>query len=77
MKAQWQIIDVETKKVIPVGRKIELVDFCKHDFDEGRPMSWLEATMLFGDPSSTVIPRGIIRGLSPIKSAMKSIKTRK
>jgi len=63
MKAQWQIIDTETELAIKVGREIELVDFYKSAFNGNTKMSWVEAFTLFGEPISTIVPVGIIRGL--------------
>lgn len=77
MKAQWQIIDIDTGLAITVGRIIELVDFCKRDFNGKTKMSWFEATILFGNPLSTVIPRGIIKGTSPIEAAKKQLNHKK
>jgi len=39
MKAQWQIVDTETKKAIPLGEEFELVDFCQKDFNGKTTMS--------------------------------------
>jgi hypothetical protein len=38
MKVQYQLVDVETKKAIPIGDEIEIVDFMG-DFDNPEPMS--------------------------------------
>ena len=58
MIAQWQIIDVETKKAITVGESFELVDFCKKDFDKEATVSYSEARILFGDIGATNHPPG-------------------
>jgi hypothetical protein len=60
MKAQWQIVDVETGKAIKVEGEIELVDFCKEYFDNEILMSYLEARLIFGDIDSIKNPIGIL-----------------
>jgi len=50
MKAQWQLIDIDTEKTIKVGEELDLVDFMAGVFD-GRAMSWEDAFMFFGDPT--------------------------
>lgn len=51
MKVQWQLVDIETKKVVKVDAEFELIDFMERYFD-GSVMSWGEAFLLFGDPMS-------------------------
>ena len=60
MKAQWQIIDLETGKAISVGEEFELVDFMKRYFDNEEAMSMEEAGLLFGDPTAIKNPIGIL-----------------
>ena len=72
MKVQYQLVDVETKKAIPIGNVFQIVDFMKSDFDKEGAMSWDEAAILFGDPFATP-PAGIIYGTSPIEAARKAI----
>lgn len=60
MKVQWQLVDIETKKTISVGEEFELIDFMKRYFDEGKPISWDEAVIFYGDPLSLKNPIGIL-----------------
>ena len=59
MKVQWQLVDIETKKVIKVDDEFELVDFMRRYFD-GSTMNWEEASLLFGDPTSIKNPIGLL-----------------
>jgi len=60
MKAQWQIVDLDTGRAIVIGSEIELVDFCKTYFEEGEAMSYEEARALFGDIDTIPNPIGIL-----------------
>lgn len=72
MKVQYQLVDVETKKAIPVGEVFEIIDDAGHGFDNTPPMSWKEAAILFGDPLA-IPTKGVIYGVSPIAAARKSL----
>ena len=72
MRVQYQLVDVETRKAIPVGEVFELVDCMKTYFGKGEPMSWLENIILCGDPLSIKNPVGIL-GTSPVEAARKAI----
>jgi len=71
MEAQYQLVDVETKKAINVGKEFEIIDLMRFDFDNPEPISWDEAAILFGDPFS--VPVLGILGTSPIAAARKSL----
>lgn len=60
MYAQWQLIDVETKKSVIVDEPIELVDHCKSYFDNRTLMTWEEAMILFGN-SCDRTPIGVLK----------------
>jgi len=68
MKAQWQIVDVETGKAIKIDGEFELVG-CEQLFNELDNMSYFEARRFFGDIDSIRNPVGIL-GRSPIESCV-------
>ena len=74
MKAQWQIVDVETGKAIKIDGEFELVDFCKNLFDENEAMSYSEARRFFGDIDSIRNTIGIL-GRSPIESCVNILNS--
>ncbi|MCK4828799.1 hypothetical protein KA005_74430 [bacterium] len=39
MKVQWQLVDIETKKIVKVGDEFELIDFMKQYL--GRSISFI------------------------------------
>jgi len=59
MKAQWQIVDVETGKAIRIEGELELVG-CEHLFNEVGSMPYSEARRFFGDIDSIRKPVGIL-----------------
>lgn len=59
MKAQWQLMDVETKKCITIGKELELVDYIKFLFDGNNSICWEDAMILFGDPADKT-PMGVL-----------------
>jgi len=73
MKVQYQLVDVETKKSIPIDEVFEIVDFKDFRFGRKDAMSWLEAKILFGDPMSIKNPTGVL-GKSPIAAAREALK---
>lgn len=73
MKVQYQLVDVETKKAIPIGDEFVVVDYINEFFDKNAHLCWGEAAVLFGDPLSQQInPVGIL-GVSPVRAAMDAI----
>jgi hypothetical protein len=71
MKVQWQLIDIKTKKGVAVGEEFELVDFMKTYFDRKEGMDWVEAIILFGNPTSIKNPVGILNCESLKKKKFK------
>ena len=49
MKAQWQLVDIETGRAIKVEDEFELTDFCKSYFNDQFIMSYEEASFIFGE----------------------------
>lgn len=77
MKVQWQLVDIETKKpVVSVGKKFDILD-CSDIYKTGQLITWAEAKLMFGNPMSDIIPKGLIRGLSPIDMVRKSVRNNK
>jgi hypothetical protein len=72
VKVQYQLVDIETKKAIPIGDEFAIIDFMKTDFGKGESMTWDEAAILFGDPFA-VPPIGVIIGASPSEAAREAI----
>lgn len=66
MKVQYQLVDIETGKAIPIDEVFEIVDYMKPNFDKGDTISWHVAAVLFGDPFA-IKPQGVIVGESPIE----------
>lgn len=62
MKVQWQLIDIETKKSIPVDEVFEAIDAMKYLFDGQISMSMRAAFFLFGDPTIPKPHLGVIKG---------------
>jgi hypothetical protein len=61
MKAQWQIVDIETGKTIRVGQPIELVDGVSEIFIDGSYLTGGEAKILFGEIDAIHEPLGVIK----------------
>lgn len=64
MKAQWQLVDIETHKAVIVGEDLDLIDSFREDyFTGGIRISWVESNMMFGDPISIQNPVGILKSI--------------
>jgi hypothetical protein len=70
MKVQWQLADIETKKIIKVGDEFELIDFMGQQLD-GSVMDWGESSLsgllnatkkdliMFVDKNGIVLSKGM------------------
>ena len=67
MKVQWQLVDIDTNNKLNVGEVFELVDFMERYFDNKQTISWFEAEIFFGNPTTNKTPIGILNFLKKEK----------
>ena len=67
MKAQWQLINIETNNAVTVGEELILVNQMKSYFFKGSHLSWDDVLFLFGDPVKDEFEQEVERMVGKIK----------